>query len=80
MPIATFESSAGPLRHEVTGLCVPDGDAAAMAGAIERLLTDRTLARTLGDAARDQARREFSWDRVAARIEQVYRDVIAEAR
>jgi glycosyltransferase involved in cell wall biosynthesis len=79
LPIATFESSSGPLRHEVTGLRVPDGDTAAMADALERLLTDPALARTLGDAARDQARREFSWDQVAARIEQVYHDAIAEA-
>jgi glycosyltransferase involved in cell wall biosynthesis len=80
LPIATFESSAGPLRHEVTGLSVPDGDTAAMADALERLLTDRALARTLGDAARDQARSEFSWDRVAARVEDVYRKAIAEGR
>jgi glycosyltransferase involved in cell wall biosynthesis len=80
LPIATFESSSGPLRHEVTGLRVPDGDTAAMADALERLLTDRVLARTLGDAARDQARREFSWDQVAARVERVYRDAIAGAR
>jgi len=80
IPIVSFESSAGPLRHEVTGLRVPDGDTTAMADALERLLTDRALARALGDAARDQARREFSWDQVAARVEQVYREAIAEAR
>jgi glycosyltransferase involved in cell wall biosynthesis len=80
LPIATFESSAGPLRHEVTGLCVPDEDTAAMAGALERLLTDRGLARTLGGAARDQVRREFSWAQMAARVEDVYREAIAEAR
>jgi glycosyltransferase involved in cell wall biosynthesis len=80
LPIATFESSSGPVQHGVTGLRVPDGDTAAMADALERLLTDRTLARTLGEAARGQARREFSWDQVAVRIEQVYRDAIAEAR
>jgi glycosyltransferase involved in cell wall biosynthesis len=80
MPIATFESSAGPVRHEVTGLRVPDGDTTAMADALDRLLTDRALARTLGDAAREQARREFSWDQVACRVEQVYRSAIAEAR
>jgi glycosyltransferase involved in cell wall biosynthesis len=44
------------------------------------LLTDRALARTLGDAAREQARREFSWDQVAVRVEQVYRDALAGAR
>lgn len=80
LPIVTFDGSAGPVRHEVTGLRVPDGDTAAMAEAMERLLTDRALARTLGDAARDQARREFSWAQVAARVEQVYRETIAEAR
>ena len=78
LPVATFESSAGPLRHEVTGLRVPDGSTAAMADALERLLTDHALARTLGDAARDQARREFSWDQVAARVEGVYRQAIAD--
>ncbi|MDQ3428178.1 MAG: glycosyltransferase family 4 protein [Gemmatimonadota bacterium] len=80
LPVATFESSAGPLRHEVTGLRVPDGNTAAMADALERLLTDRALARTLGDAARDQARREFSWDQVAARVEDVYGKAIAKTR
>ena len=77
MPIASFESSSGPLRHEVTGLRVADGDPDAMAAALERLLVDRPLARTLGDAAREQARREFSWDQVAGRVEQVYRSAVA---
>jgi glycosyltransferase involved in cell wall biosynthesis len=80
MPIATFEGSAGPVRHEVTGLRVPDGDTSAMAGAMERLLTDRELARKLGDTAREQARSDFSWAEVAVRVEQVYREVIAEQR
>jgi glycosyltransferase involved in cell wall biosynthesis len=80
MPIASFESSAGPLRHEVTGLRVPDGDTAAMGNALDRLLADRALARALGDAAREQARREFSWDQVACRVEQVYRSALESAR
>ena len=77
MPIATFEGSAGPVRHEVTGLRVPNGDTAAMANAMERLLTDRKMARKLGETAREQARRDFSWAHVAERVEQVYREVIA---
>jgi glycosyltransferase involved in cell wall biosynthesis len=80
LPVASFESSAGPLRHEVTGLSVPDGNTAAMADALDRLLSDRALARRLGDAARDLARREFSWDQMAARVEDVYRKAIAEGR
>jgi glycosyltransferase involved in cell wall biosynthesis len=51
-----------------------------MAGALERLLADRGLARTLGDAARELARRDFSWAHMAARVEDVYREAMAEAR
>jgi glycosyltransferase involved in cell wall biosynthesis len=80
MPIATFEGSAGPIVHEVTGLRVPDGDTAAMADAMERLFTDRELARRLGETAREQARRDFSWAQVAARVEEVYREAIADGR
>ena len=77
MPIATFEGSAGPVQHEVTGLRVPNGDTVAMADAMERLISDPAMARRLGDTAREQARRDFSWAQVAARVEQVYRDVLA---
>ena len=80
LPIATFEGSAGPVRHEVSGLRVADGDTTAMAAAMERLLTDRPLARALGDAAREHVRREFSWEQVAARVEAVYLEAIAGAR
>jgi glycosyltransferase involved in cell wall biosynthesis len=79
LPVASFDSSAGPLRHEVTGLRVPDGDITALAAALERLLTDRALARSLGDAAREQARREFSWGQVAARVEEVYREALSSS-
>lgn len=76
-PIVAFDGSAVHLEHERTGLRVPDGDTAAMGAAIERLLDDPHLARQLGDAARDQVRREFHWDGVASRVERVYREAIA---
>lgn len=80
LPIVTFDGSAGPLRHEETGLRVPDADTTAMAAAMERLLDDRELARRLGDAAQAQAQRDFSWAQVAARVEDVYRAAIADRR
>ncbi|HEY7481360.1 MAG TPA: glycosyltransferase family 4 protein [Gemmatimonadales bacterium] len=80
MPIATFDGSAGPVQHEVTGLRVPDGDTSALAAAIERLLENRELAGRLGEAARQQARRDFSWAQVAARLEEVYREAIRDER
>jgi glycosyltransferase involved in cell wall biosynthesis len=80
LPIATFEGSAGPVRHEVTGLRVPGGDTAALADAMEQLLSDRELARRLGETAREQARRDFSWAQVAARVEEVYHKALADGR
>ncbi len=73
VPIVAFQGSAVTLKHERTGLCVVDGDTEGMAGAIERLLDDRALAHRLGESAREEARREHSWARVAERIEGVIR-------
>jgi glycosyltransferase involved in cell wall biosynthesis len=80
MPIATFDGSAGPVQHEVSGLRVPDGDTSAMAEAIERLLTDRELGGRLGASAREQARRDYSWGQTAAKVEEVYREAITDQR
>jgi hypothetical protein len=34
----------------------------------------------LGANAQEQARRDFSWDQVAARIEEVYRQALTDLR
>ncbi len=76
-PIVSFAGSAVRLEHERTALCVPNGDTAAMAQAMERMIEDRALARRLGDAAREQARRDHSWSAVAGRVEEIYRRALA---
>src|SRR5574340_992162 len=48
----------------VTGLTVPPGDVAALAGALEALVADESLRTRLGSAARERARSEFSIDRM----------------
>lgn len=69
MPLALVEAMAsgcaciasdvigvrGVIEHERTGLLVPEGDARALAGAIEQLLRDPALAERLGRAARERA-------------------------
>lgn len=75
-PIVSFDGSAVHLEHERTGLRVADGDTQAMAAAIDRVLSDRELAERIGAAAREQARREFSWERAAQRVEEVYARVV----
>jgi len=64
------------VRHEVEGLLVPPRDPAALAAAIRQLLTNRELARRLGEAGRGRAER-FAWPVVAEEIEGAYRQALA---
>jgi len=48
----------------VTGILVPVGDGAALAGALELVLKDPTLAVALGSAGRERVLREFRQERV----------------
>jgi glycosyltransferase involved in cell wall biosynthesis/GT2 family glycosyltransferase len=50
-------------RDRETALVVPVGDAAAMAGAIGRLLDDETLAKELADAGLEVVERDFDWEK-----------------
>jgi glycosyltransferase involved in cell wall biosynthesis len=60
----------------LTGLLVPPRDPAALAAAIETLATDATLRRTLGDAARAKARREFDQQRCIDLTLDTYRELL----
>jgi glycosyltransferase involved in cell wall biosynthesis len=63
-----------------TGLLVPPGDAAALAGAIERLWTDGALRARLGTAAATDVRRRFSIDATATQVLGVYREALDRTR
>jgi glycosyltransferase involved in cell wall biosynthesis len=61
------------VQHERTGLLVPPGDEGALAGALTRVLTDRSLSERLGAAGLRALRESFSWERIVDRWEIVYR-------
>ena len=65
------------LRHERTGLLIPPADPAAMAAAIERLLSNPSLARSLGAGARQTIVDRFSLERMVAATAAVYEEVLA---
>jgi glycosyltransferase involved in cell wall biosynthesis len=64
--------------HDVNGLLVPPGDAAALAAAISRVLTPGTAAR-LAAAARQTAQR-YTWPGLARQVAAVYLQVTAKPR
>ncbi len=55
------------VEEGVSGLLVPAGDAAALAGALRRLIEDPALARRLGEAGRQRVRERCDWDARASR-------------
>jgi L-malate glycosyltransferase len=66
------------VAHDVHGLIVACGDAAALARAIERTMTDRqaTLARVA--AARARIERELSFERRTRDLEAIYEQLVAK--
>jgi glycosyltransferase involved in cell wall biosynthesis len=62
-----------------TGLLVPPRDPAALRAALHRLLADRELRRSLGAAARERAREQFSWGRSTDLTLEAYAEAIAGA-
>ncbi|MEZ5065340.1 MAG: glycosyltransferase family 4 protein [bacterium] len=59
----------------VTGFLVDGAEPAAVAAAVLRLLDDPALARRLGAAGRERVRRDFSYDRSAARLREIARNL-----
>jgi glycosyltransferase involved in cell wall biosynthesis len=55
-----------------TGVLVAERDPAALADSLIALLTDPTLRRRLGEAARASVTRNFSWAAVAERLDDIY--------
>jgi glycosyltransferase involved in cell wall biosynthesis len=74
-------TDAGGLRHLVPdegGRKIPPGDALALADALHEVLVDPRLQRTMGDHNRRAVEDRYSWRRVVDRLEEVYREAIAE--
>jgi glycosyltransferase involved in cell wall biosynthesis len=60
------------IDNEETGLIVPPGDAAALAEALRRVLTDPSLRHALAGAARERALREFTITHMVDAYEALY--------
>jgi len=68
------------VRDGVTGWLVPPGDAAALARALRSALGAGAELATMGGAGRALVEAEFSWDRSAERMLDVFEEVMTQAR
>ena len=66
------------VHHEVNGLLVPRGDAAALADALQALLASPERCRALGRRGRERVLAEFTIGRVVAQTFDVYRELLDE--
>ncbi len=71
----SIEGYATVVRNGEEGLLVPPKDSKSLAEALIKLLTDEPLRRTMGAKGLLRAR-EFSWDEIAVRIADYYREVL----
>lgn len=78
LPVVAFD--AGGIRewldHDRSGYLIPWMDRAAFAAGVERLLTDKGLARTLGKQGRDIARVKFGFKEYIDGLEAMFRRLI----
>lgn len=73
--IATDVGGVRDYVNEKCAILTPPGDAGAMVDAVAELVRDPERRAQLGSAARDRARVEFDWTRIADRMRGVYRDL-----
>jgi rhamnosyl/mannosyltransferase len=78
-PVISTELGTGTSyvnQDGVTGSVVAPGDAAALAAAAQRLLSDADLRRRMGEAGRRRAHSEFSIDVMLDRTLDFYREAL----
>ncbi len=78
LPIVASKTGGIPdvIEDGVNGMLVPPGEPEALAGAIDRLLADRDLARQLSEGAQERGK-DYDWEVLAERVLAVYQGVTA---
>jgi glycosyltransferase involved in cell wall biosynthesis len=68
------------LRHGLDGLLYQDRDPFALAGAIDRVIGDEDLARSLGSAARESALTRYDRETIAHTTAAVYDELLSDSK
>ena len=74
LPVVATSVGGSPeqVRADVTGFLIPPGDSEALENALLSLIRDENLRATMSEAALDCCRREFSLEKMIARMEEFY--------
>jgi glycosyltransferase involved in cell wall biosynthesis len=75
--VATDVGGVGDCVAPDCGLLVPQGDAAAMAAALEGLLSDPHRRQTMGERGRETIRTQRSWEAMIDAHDSLYRRLLA---
>ncbi|QDT45642.1 Lipopolysaccharide core biosynthesis protein RfaG [Gimesia alba] len=77
LPIAATDvgGTAEIVTHEVSALLVPASNARALADAIKRTLSDRSLSESLAEAARQRALEQFTGEQAAERMASFWQEL-----
>jgi len=67
------------LEDGTSGLLFPPGDAHALAAALDKLLADKELQKTMGLAGRERALKLFTAEAMTDRIEDIYYELLKKA-
>ncbi|MYC94229.1 MAG: glycosyltransferase family 4 protein [Caldilineaceae bacterium SB0661_bin_32] len=80
-PVVAFDHGPLPeiVAHGETGLLVPPGDTAALAGAVARLLQDPAHAQRMGRAGRRRVENLFRIERTVNELEAHYQELVGTA-
>jgi len=76
--IPVIGSTCGAIPEVIgdAGLVFPEGDAEALAGALQRLLSDSALREHLALAGRKRVEQQYSWERVADQTYELFQQVL----
>lgn len=75
-PVIGSDSGAIPSVIGEAGLVFPEGDARAMAAAIQTLKTNPERARHMGEIGRAQVEEKYTWARVAEKMHDIYQRIL----
>jgi glycosyltransferase involved in cell wall biosynthesis len=77
--VAVIGSTCGAIPEVIdsAGFVVPEGDGEALAGALLRLLSNPLLRKRLSEAGRRRVEEHYSWERVADKTYELFRQVLS---